>query len=93
MDSEIKRLLDESYAATATVLEANQPLLEAIAEALLERETLDAEDIKRLEQGRELPAPAPEPTPPAPRPAAVEPVPQRERPLEGAGGEPAPAPA
>ncbi|WP_419166932.1 ATP-dependent zinc metalloprotease FtsH [Candidatus Palauibacter sp.] len=92
VDSEIKRILDEAYAATRTVLEANQDLLERIAEALLERETLDSEDTKRLAEGRELPAPAVEPAPPAPEPAA-EPVPRRERPLEGAGGEPAPAPA
>ena len=41
VDGEIKRILDESYAATGAVLEENQALLEAIAEALLERETLD----------------------------------------------------
>ena len=92
VDGEIKRILDEAYAATRTVLEENRPLLESIAEALLERETLDAEDIKRLAEGKELPAPAPPPVVPAVEPAA-EPAPRRERPIEGAGGEPAPAPA
>ncbi|WP_310757571.1 ATP-dependent zinc metalloprotease FtsH [Candidatus Palauibacter soopunensis] len=93
VDGEIKRILDESYDATRVVLDENQALLEAIAEALLERETLDSEDIKLLEEGKELPALVSEPAPPAPQPAAIEPAPQRERPLEGAGGEPAPAPA
>ncbi len=93
VDGEIKRILDESYAATHTVLEENRELLESIAEALLERETLDSEDIKLLEEGEELPELVSEPVRPTPAPAAVEPAPQRERPLEGAGGEPAPAPA
>ncbi|WP_419940894.1 ATP-dependent zinc metalloprotease FtsH [Candidatus Palauibacter sp.] len=92
VDGEIKRILDEAYASTRTVLEENQDLLERIAEALLERETLDSEDTKRLAEGRELRAPAVAPAPPAPE-LAAEPVPRRERPLEGAGGEPAPAPA
>ena len=92
VDGEIKRILDEAYAGTREVLEANRTLLETIAEALLERETLDAEDIKLLEEGGTLPELAPQPVPPPVEPV-VEPAPQRERPLEGAGGEPAPAPA
>ena len=92
VDGEIKRILDEAYAGTREVLEENRTLLETIAEALLERETLDAEDIKLLEEGGTLPELAPQPVPPPVEPV-VEPAPQRERPLEGAGGEPAPAPA
>ena len=92
VDGEIKRILDEAYAGTREVLEENRTLLERIAEALLERETLDSDDIKRLEEGRVLPELAPPPVPKTVEPV-VEPAPQRERPLEGAGGEPAPAPA
>ncbi len=93
VDGEIKRILDEAYVETRAVLDKNRDLLESIAEALLDRETLDSDDIKLLAEGKELPVPAPEPALPAKEPVAVEPVPQRERPLEGAGGEPAPAPA
>ena len=93
VDTEIKRILDDAYARTREVLEENRDLLESIAEALLERETLDSEDIKRLAEGKALPDLAAEPVLPAAEPAAAEPAPQRERPLEGAGGEPAPAPA
>ena len=93
VDGEIKRILDEAYAATRGVLEENRDLLERIAAALLERETLDVEDIRRLEVGEPLPELAVEPAPAPPEPAPAEPAPQRKLPLEGAGGEPAPAPA
>src|SRR5690606_39626915 len=55
VDAEIKRLLDEAYQAAMTTLEANRDLLERIAEALLERETLDREEIDLLASGEPLP--------------------------------------
>jgi cell division protease FtsH len=94
VDAEIKRILDDAYGATRDVLKGHEELLERIAEALLERETLDSGDIGLLEKGKELP-----PLPPAilePPPAQPLPAPQASPstgPLEGAGGEPAPAPA
>ncbi len=95
VDSEVKRILDVSYRETREVLEGHEELLERIAEALLERETLDSDDIELLEQGKPLP---PMPGPEVALPAALdkegrELAPARERPLEGWGGEPAPAPA
>jgi len=94
VDAEIKRILDESYESTRQVLEQNSDLLERIAEALLERETLDVDDIGLLEQGKPLP-PADIPMPASSlegkkKKETKTPV---ERPIEGAGGEPAPAPA
>ncbi len=95
VDSEVKRILDVSYRETREVLEGHEELLERIAEALLERETLDSDDIELLEQGKPLPPmPGPEVAlPAAPEKEGRELAPARERPLEGAGGEPAPAPA
>jgi cell division protease FtsH len=55
VDGEVKRFLDEAYTRAAETLEANQDLLKRLAEALLERETLDREEIAALEQGRQLP--------------------------------------
>jgi cell division protease FtsH len=55
VDTEVKRLLDESYRAAMATLEQNRELLERIAEALLERETLDREDIDLLAAGEPLP--------------------------------------
>ncbi len=93
VDAEVKRILDESYEATRQVLEANSELLERIAESLLERETLDVDDIALLEQGRPLPPAAIRMTEPPSGPKKKEAKTPIERPIEGAGGEPAPAPA
>jgi cell division protease FtsH len=67
VDDEVKRFLDDAYVRAAEALEANRELLHALAEALLERETLDREQIAALEQGRPLPDLEP---PAAPAPAA-----------------------
>src|SRR5690606_32149787 len=55
VDAEMKRLLDEAYDTAMSTLEENRTLLERIAEALLERETLDREEIDLLAAGEELP--------------------------------------
>jgi cell division protease FtsH len=55
VDGEVKRFLDEAYTAAVAALEANRGLLERIAEALLERETLDREEIELLAAGEPLP--------------------------------------
>ena len=55
VDAEVKRLLDEAYQAAMTTLEENRDLLERIAEALLERETLDRDEIDLLARGEPLP--------------------------------------
>ena len=55
VDSEVKRLLDEAYAQAMRTLEDNRELLRVLAEALLERETLDREEIELLMAGEPLP--------------------------------------
>jgi cell division protease FtsH len=55
VDSEVKRLLDEAYVRAIETLGANRQLLEKIAEALLERETLDREEVELLARGEPLP--------------------------------------
>jgi cell division protease FtsH len=65
VDQEVKRTLDEAYARARTVLEQHRDLLEAIASALLERETLGRDEVELLAQGKTLPplkdSPKPEP--------------------------------
>ena len=94
VDSEVKRILDSAYASAERVLTSNRTLLDEIATALLERETLDADDIRLLEAGEPLP-PLPaseEPVPPVLGPGPVDAAPVADdRPAEGTGGEPAPA--
>jgi cell division protease FtsH len=60
VDTEIKRLLDEAYQTAMQLLGEHGDLLERIAVALLERETLDREDLKLLNSDQPLP-PRPEP--------------------------------
>ena len=67
VDEEVKGLLDSAHERAREVLKEHGELLEAVAQALLERETLDREEIKALEQG--------EPLPPQPDLAAEELVP------------------
>ena len=55
VDAEVTRLLNESYARAKQTLIDNRDLLERMAEALLERETLTAEDAEMLVRGQTLP--------------------------------------
>lgn len=56
VDQEVKRFLDEAHGKARQVLEEHHDLLEAIALALLERETLDRQEIDLLDEGKSLPA-------------------------------------
>jgi cell division protease FtsH len=55
VDTEIKRILDEAHDRARVILEEERDLLERIAQALLERETLDREEIQLLSEGKPLP--------------------------------------
>ncbi|HEX6063454.1 MAG TPA: hypothetical protein VFZ04_04490, partial [Longimicrobiales bacterium] len=61
VDDEIKRILDEAFIRARQTLENNRVLLEKISEALLERETLDREDVDLLAAGMPLPEFKPRP--------------------------------
>jgi cell division protease FtsH len=55
IDLEVRRLIDEAYQIAHTILEANKDPMHRIAAALLERETIDAEEVRMLIEGKELP--------------------------------------
>jgi cell division protease FtsH len=68
VDAEIKRVLDDALNRARTILESEMTLLHKMAAALLERETLDREEVELLAAGKELPPKAPvPPAVPAPR--------------------------
>ncbi len=48
IDSEVKRIMDEAYQATEKLLVDNMDKLHLIAQTLLERETLDAQQLETL---------------------------------------------
>jgi cell division protease FtsH len=56
IDGEVKRFIDNAYNAAREILANNRDVLTRIANALLEREVLDAQEIKILIDGKELPA-------------------------------------
>jgi cell division protease FtsH len=59
IDREIKRLVTENYERTKRLLTEHMHILKALAEALLEKEVLDAPDIDKIvQQGLLQPAPA-----------------------------------
>ena len=51
IDSEVKRLVTENYQRTKRILLENMAALKALAEALLEKEVLDAPEIDKIIQG------------------------------------------
>lgn len=54
VDEAVKRILDEAHSRARMIVEANRELLTDIANALLERETLDASEIQLLVEGKAL---------------------------------------
>jgi cell division protease FtsH len=56
IDQEVRRIIDEQVVKVKNLLGDKRDRLEAIAKYLLERETLDAEELKAIFEGREIPA-------------------------------------
>ncbi len=61
IDEEVRRFADEAYQSAVAILSGKREALIRIAQALLEREVLDAAEIKAVIEGRELPAKVPTP--------------------------------
>ena len=69
VDGEIRRIIDEQYGLARRLIEANRDKIEAMTHALLEWETLDAEQIEDIMAGR--PPRPPKPSTPIPPPSAA----------------------
>ena len=72
VDKQIRKIIDEQYAIARKLIEDNQDKMHAMAKALLEWETIDAEQIEDIMQGRE-PRPPKDWTPPSNRPSGPKP--------------------
>ncbi len=55
IDAEVKKFVDSAYKSAYAILDANHDIMHRMAEALLERETLDAADIALIIAGKDLP--------------------------------------
>jgi cell division protease FtsH len=64
IDQEVRKLVNNGYATAKQILSDNRDTLEKIAHALIEREVLDAHEIKMLVDGQELPPVPPPPSKP-----------------------------
>jgi cell division protease FtsH len=54
IDEEVSELVAEAYRRATTVLTANRPVLDEIAELLVEKETVDAEELQELLINRDV---------------------------------------
>jgi cell division protease FtsH len=80
IDAEIKRIVTEQYERAQRTLTDNRAILNRVAEALLEHEVLDAEQLKALVEGRPIEVRVRTPTP------SLAPPPPREGKIEHEGG-------
>ncbi len=83
IDKEIRRIIDECYEQARLAIVSHRGALDRIARALMDRESLEADDLQRLFVGQELaaaagtaPAPQAEAAAPDARARADAPVPQ-----------------
>ncbi|HXI35290.1 MAG TPA: AAA family ATPase, partial [Burkholderiales bacterium] len=70
VDVEISRIIDEQYAVARKIIEDNRDKVEAMVKALLEWETIDAEQIKDIMEGRAPRPPKPLAGSPSSKPPA-----------------------
>ncbi len=52
LDKEVRKVIDECYARAKHILEENRDKLDAMAEALMQYETIDADQLKDIMEGR-----------------------------------------
>ncbi|MGB9338115.1 MAG: cell division protein FtsH, partial [Polyangiales bacterium] len=55
IDDEVRSIISTQYDRAKAIVEAHRPELDAIAAALLERETLGREEIEAIMSGNDLP--------------------------------------
>jgi len=83
VDAQIRKIIDEQYNVARGILENNRDKVEAMTKALLEWETIDADQIKDIMEGKP-------PRPPAP-PAQIVETPPPAGPAPETGSNPAEA--
>jgi len=92
IDEQVRKLVEDGYKQSRTIIEEKSDALVRIAEALLEREVLDGAEVRMLIAGGELPAmPTPKPPRNVPEPEKPAVRPEGGHPLPGLLGGPQPA--
>jgi cell division protease FtsH len=80
IDKEVRRIIDECYSGARQVLTEHKEVLERVAKALLERESLESDELDALIAGQPLPPDLP-PVTPAPATQEVTSFPRPEAPI------------
>jgi cell division protease FtsH len=96
IDGEVRSIVTNGYSRARNILETQPEKLERIAQALLDREVLDAVELKLLMEGKPLPEKIPPPPPAAPPLPTKEPqlsLRPEPRPIPGLAKGEKPAPA
>jgi cell division protease FtsH len=96
IDGEVRSIVTNGYSRARNILETQPDKLERIAQALLDREVLDAVELKLLMEGKPLPEKIPPPPPAAPPLPTKEPqlsLRPEPRPIPGLAKGEKPAPA
>ncbi|MFY9733500.1 MAG: ATP-dependent zinc metalloprotease FtsH [Candidatus Acidiferrales bacterium] len=96
IDGEVRAIINNGYDKAKNILATYKDALERVAQALLDREVLDATELKLLMEGKPLPEKPPPPPPAAPPVTAREPqltLRPEPRPLPGLAKGEKPAPA
>jgi cell division protease FtsH len=93
VDTEVKRILGHAYERAKTVLIDHRDALDRLAATLLERETLDREDVEMVVAGKPLPPVPPPPAAPAAPSAEGTPREKTSAPRGPVLGSPPPEPA
>jgi cell division protease FtsH len=75
VDAEIRRIIDQQYSLARKLIEDNRDKVEAMAKALMEWETLDADQISDIMEGRPPRPPKPAQPPAPPRDPGAQPAP------------------
>jgi cell division protease FtsH len=91
IDEEVRKVVDQGYSTAKQILSSNRDTLVKIAHALIEREVLDANEIKLLVEGKELPAKLPPSKPDDGVQQVLKPEPGRAPSVAPGGERPAPA--
>jgi cell division protease FtsH len=74
VDAEIRRIVDQQYALARKIIEDNRDKVELMAKSLLEWETLDADQINDIMEGRAPRPPKPVQTPSQPKDPGSQPA-------------------
>ncbi len=93
IDREIRDILEKNYKKAVDIISSRLPILHELANALLEHETLDGEEVDRIVRGLKIERKSTPSTPSSPQEEPIASSNEVKKPKTGGGTAPAPMPA